>query len=54
MLYIVALGMTIGDVATAGTYLGEVGEGIEQGKVRNQNVTRFYKMQLARYQARGK
>lgn len=54
MLYIVALAMTMGDVATAGTYLGEVGEGIEQGVVRNHNVTRFYKMQLARYQARGK
>lgn len=54
MLYIVALAMTMGDVATAGTYLGEVGEGIEQGTVRNHNVTRFYKMQLARYQARGK
>ena len=54
MLYIVAIGMTVGDVATAGTYLGEVGEEIEQGKVLNQNVTRLYKMQLARYQARGK
>jgi hypothetical protein len=54
MLYIVALAMTMGDVATAGTYLGEVGEGIEQGAVRNPHVMRFYKMQLARYQARGR
>jgi hypothetical protein len=54
MLYLVAISMTIGDVSTAGTYLGEVGDAIEQGKVLNQNVIRFYKMQLARYQARGK
>jgi Flp pilus assembly protein TadD len=54
MLYLVAVSMTMGDVSTAGTYLGEVGEAIEQGKVANQNVIRFYKMQLARYQARGK
>ena len=54
MLYLVAVSMTVGDVSTAGTYLGEVGEAIEQGKVANQNVIRFYKMQLARYQARGK
>ncbi|MEN9847063.1 MAG: hypothetical protein RIS36_2210 [Pseudomonadota bacterium] len=54
MLYLVAVSMTVGDVSTAGTYLGEVGEAIEQGKIANQNVIRFYKMQLARYQARGK
>jgi len=54
MLYLVAVSMTVGDVRTAGTYLGEVGEAIEQGKIAHQNVIRFYKMQLARYQARGK
>jgi hypothetical protein len=54
MLYVVAIALTTGDVATAGTYLGEVGEAVEQGKVKSQNVTRFYKMQLARYQLRGK
>lgn len=54
MLYLVAISLTSGDVATAGTYLGEVGEMVEQGKVKNQNVTRFFKMQLARYQLRGK
>jgi Flp pilus assembly protein TadD len=54
MLYLVAFSMTVGDVSTAGTYLGEVGDAIEQGKVLNQNVIRFHKMQLARYQARGK
>jgi tetratricopeptide (TPR) repeat protein len=54
MLYVVAISLTMGDAATAGTYLGEVGEAIEQGKVKNQGATRFYKMQLARYQVRGK
>jgi hypothetical protein len=54
MLYLVAVSMTVGDVSTAGTYLGEVGEAIEQGTIAHQNVIRFYKMQLARYQARGK
>lgn len=54
MLYVVAIALTMGDVATAGTYLGEVGEAIDQGKVKNQSANRFYKMQLARYQVRGK
>jgi tetratricopeptide (TPR) repeat protein len=54
MLYVVAISLTMGDAATAGTYLGEVGEAIDQGKVRNQGANRFYKMQLARYQVRGK
>lgn len=54
MLYIVALSLTLGDASTAGTYLGEVGESIEQDKVSNQHVARLFKMQLARYQNRGK
>ena len=54
MLYVVAISLTMGDAATAGTYLGEVSEAIDQGKVRNQGANRFYKMQLARYQVRGK
>jgi Flp pilus assembly protein TadD len=53
MLYLVALSLTTGDLSTAGTYLGEVRESIEGGAVANQHVVRFYKMQLARYQARG-
>ena len=52
MLYVVATSLTLGDLSTAGTYLGEVGEAIESGKVVNQHAVRFYKMQLARYQAR--
>ena len=54
MLYVVALSLTLGDASTAGTYLGEVGESIEQEKVSNQHVARFFKMQLARYQNRSK
>lgn len=52
MLYVAALGLTLGDFNTAGTYLGEAGERIEQGRVTNPHVPRFFKMQLARYQAR--
>ena len=54
MLYIVTITLTLGDAATAGTYLGEVGEMVEQGRIATQHVARLYKMQLARYQARGK
>jgi Flp pilus assembly protein TadD len=53
MLYLVAIALTTGDISTAGTYLGEVREAIEGGTISNQHVVRFYKMQLARYQARG-
>lgn len=53
MLYIVTLALTLGDSSTAGTYLGEVGERIEQGRTSSPHVPRFFKMQLARYQARG-
>jgi len=52
MLYVATLCLTTGDYSTAGTYLGEVGEKIEQGRVANPNVTRFFRMQLARYQSR--
>ncbi len=52
MLYIATLSLTLGDSSTAGTYLGEVGERIEQGKTSNPSVNRFFKMQLARYQGR--
>jgi hypothetical protein len=53
MLYLVAIALTMGDLSTAGTYLGEVREAIEAGTISNQHIVRFYKMQLARYQARG-
>ena len=53
MLYIVTAALALKDLSTAGTYLGEVGERIEQGGVSNPHVSRFFKMQLARYQNRG-
>lgn len=53
MLYLVALSLTVGDLSTAGTYLGEVREAIESGTVSNQHASRFFRMQLARYQTRG-
>lgn len=53
MLYIATLSLTSGDYSAAGTYLGEVGERIEQGKVVSPHAPRFFKMQLARYQSRG-
>jgi hypothetical protein len=52
MLYVATLALTLADFSTAGTYLGEVGERIEQGKIASAHVPRLYKMQLARYQAR--
>jgi len=52
MVYLAAVFLTSGDFNSAGTYLGEVGERIEMGKVRNPHTVRAYKMQLARYQSR--
>jgi hypothetical protein len=53
MLYVATLSLTLGDFSTAGTYLGEVGERIEQGKVASSSVQRLYRMQLVRFQTRG-
>ena len=50
MLYLVACLLTTGDFNSAGTYLGEVGERIEVGQVKNSAVIRFYRAQLARFQ----
>lgn len=52
MLFIVIAALALKDSSMAGTYLGEVGDRIDQGLVSNPNVTRLYKMQLARYQNR--
>jgi hypothetical protein len=52
MLFVVIAALALKDSSMAGTYLGEVGDRIEQGQVSNPNVTRLYKMQLARYQNR--
>lgn len=52
MLLLAACLLTTGDFNTAGTYLGEVNEKIDMGKIRSPNVVRLFKMQLARYQSR--
>ena len=52
MLFVVVAALALKDSSMAGTYLGEVGDRIEQGQVSSPNVTRLYKMQLARYQNR--
>ena len=49
MMLIVTASLTIGDISTAGTYLGEVGELVEQGKIAEPNLIRLFKMQMARY-----
>ncbi|MBX7145126.1 MAG: hypothetical protein K1X79_11795 [Oligoflexia bacterium] len=53
MLFLVACVLSTGDMSTAGTYLGELGEMIESGELDDPLLVRFYKMQLARYQTRG-
>jgi predicted Zn-dependent protease len=49
MMLIVTSAMTLGDLGTAGTYLGELKEMIDQGSISDPNVLRLYKMQMARY-----
>lgn len=49
MILVVTTALTIGDMSTAGTYLGEIGEMVEQGKVTDPNLLRLFKMQMARY-----
>ena len=50
MLYLVPCLLSLGDLNSAGTFLGEVGERIENGSVSDPDFVRFYKMQLVRYQ----
>ncbi|NMC61688.1 MAG: hypothetical protein GYA55_00825 [SAR324 cluster bacterium] len=50
MLYLIACLLILGDLNTAGTFLGEVGERIENGTVTQPDLIRFYRMQLARYE----
>ena len=51
-LFYVSFLIIQGDFGTAGTLLGEVQEKIDGGQTSSQNVIRFYRMQLARYEAR--
>jgi hypothetical protein len=49
MILIVATSLTMGDQSTAGTYLGELKDLIEQGIVNDPNLIRLFKMQMVRY-----
>ncbi len=49
MMLIVTSALTLGDMGTAGTYLGEVGELVEQGRIADPNLLRLFKMQMARF-----
>lgn len=52
LLYLVACLLTLGDFNSAGSFLGEIQEKIDTGVSLPQEVVRFYRMQLARYQNR--
>jgi predicted Zn-dependent protease len=49
MILLVTTALSIGDQSTAGTYLGELKEVIEQGVVNDPNIVRLFKMQMVRY-----
>lgn len=51
MILLVATSLTVGDRSTAGTYLGELKELIEQGIVSDPSIVRLFKMQMVRYHA---
>lgn len=51
-LFLVACLLTTGDFQTAGSLLGEVGDKVDGGMVTNPYLIRFFRAQLARYQAR--
>lgn len=52
-LFLSACQLSLGDFNSAGTHLGEVAERVESGLVDNNDLVRFYRIQLARYQNRG-
>ena len=49
MMLLVASALTLGDLGTAGTYLGEVGELVDQSRISDPNLLRLFKMQMARF-----
>lgn len=49
MILLVTTALSLGDQSTAGTYLGELKELIEQGIVNDPNLIRLFKMQMVRY-----
>jgi Tfp pilus assembly protein PilF len=52
ILFLTACLLTIGDYSRAGTFLGEIAEKVDSGAVADQNILRFYRAQLARYENR--
>lgn len=52
ILILAACALSLNDANSAGTYLGEAGELLEGSANARPEAKRFYKMQLARYQAR--
>jgi len=53
LLYLVSCMLTLDDYNSAGTYLGEVSELIEAGRVTDTRLVRLFRMLLARFQNRG-
>jgi hypothetical protein len=49
MMLLVTAALTLGDMGTAGTYLGEVSDLVEQGRIADPNLLRLFKMQMARF-----
>lgn len=52
LLYLVVCSLSSGDYNKAGTYLGEVGEKVDNEEVVDPQLIRFYRAQLIRYQNR--
>ncbi|MCO6431223.1 MAG: tetratricopeptide repeat protein [Deltaproteobacteria bacterium] len=52
LLFLISCLLSSGDYHAAGTYLGEIGEKIEGGGITDPEIVRFFRAQLARYQAR--
>jgi len=52
LLYLVSCLLVLGDYNSAGTYLGEVSELIEAGKITDSKLIRLFRMLLARFQSR--
>lgn len=49
MIVLVVTSMSLSDYATAGTYLGELRDRIEDGLVSEPNMLRLFRMQMVRY-----
>jgi Flp pilus assembly protein TadD len=49
LILVVVNALTLGDRSTAGTYLGELKDMIDQGIIVEPNIIRLFKMQMVRY-----